>query len=76
MHSGADVEAFTAALNRDIEGDTSAPQPPSHSDTGGIYIYWASVCVFWLCFDFFDDWIKLVIWVVLICDKMITLFVL
>ncbi|KAH7847971.1 hypothetical protein Vadar_032224 [Vaccinium darrowii] len=27
MHSGADVEAFTAALNRDIEGDTSASQP-------------------------------------------------
>lgn len=23
MHSGADVEAFTAALNRDIEGDNS-----------------------------------------------------
>ncbi|KAK9270316.1 hypothetical protein L1049_025894 [Liquidambar formosana] len=31
MHSGADVEAFTAALNRDIEGDTSAPRP-SDSD--------------------------------------------
>ncbi|XP_042489959.1 transcription initiation factor TFIID subunit 4b-like isoform X2 [Macadamia integrifolia] len=28
MHSGADVEAFTAALNRDIEGDTSISQPP------------------------------------------------
>ncbi|XP_020093318.1 transcription initiation factor TFIID subunit 4b isoform X2 [Ananas comosus] len=29
MHSGADVEAFTAALNRDIGGDASAvPQPP------------------------------------------------
>ncbi|KAJ4955104.1 hypothetical protein NE237_011887 [Protea cynaroides] len=27
MHSGADVEAFTAALNRDIEGDTSTSQP-------------------------------------------------
>ncbi|KAL6995405.1 hypothetical protein U1Q18_005542 [Sarracenia purpurea var. burkii] len=26
MHSGADVEAFTAALNRDIEGDTSTSQ--------------------------------------------------
>ncbi|GAB4852301.1 hypothetical protein Ancab_016493 [Ancistrocladus abbreviatus] len=32
MHSGADVEAFTAALNRDIEGDTSTSQPPD-SDT-------------------------------------------
>lgn len=32
MHSGADVEAFTAALNRDIEGDTSASQP-SDSDS-------------------------------------------
>lgn len=27
MHSGADVDAFTAALNRDIEGDASASQP-------------------------------------------------
>ncbi|CBI19420.3 unnamed protein product, partial [Vitis vinifera] len=27
MHSGADVEALTAALNRDIEGDTSTSQP-------------------------------------------------
>lgn len=26
MHSGADVEAFTAALNRDIEGDSSGSQ--------------------------------------------------
>ncbi|KAD3641266.1 hypothetical protein R6Q59_003878 [Mikania micrantha] len=35
MHSGADVEAFTAALNRDIEGDnTSTSQPPTVSDTG------------------------------------------
>ncbi|XP_059633497.1 transcription initiation factor TFIID subunit 4b-like isoform X2 [Cornus florida] len=32
MHSGADVEAFTAALNRDIEGDTSNSQP-SDSDS-------------------------------------------
>ncbi|KAE8679908.1 hypothetical protein F3Y22_tig00111393pilonHSYRG00089 [Hibiscus syriacus] len=28
MHSGADVEAFQAALNRDIEGDASNSQPP------------------------------------------------
>ncbi|KAE8704142.1 hypothetical protein F3Y22_tig00110458pilonHSYRG00041 [Hibiscus syriacus] len=28
MHSGADVEAFQAALNRDIEGDASTSQPP------------------------------------------------
>lgn len=27
MHSGADVEAFQAALNRDIEGDASTSQP-------------------------------------------------
>lgn len=27
MHSGADVEAFTAALNRDIKGDASTSQP-------------------------------------------------
>lgn len=33
MHSGADVEAFTAALNRDIEGDSSTFQP-SDSDSG------------------------------------------
>lgn len=33
MHSGAAVEAFTAALNRDIAGDTSTSQP-SDSDTG------------------------------------------
>lgn len=33
MHSGADVEAFTAALNRDIEGDRSVSQP-SNLDNG------------------------------------------
>lgn len=33
MHSGADVEAFQAALNRDIEGDVSASQP-SEPDPG------------------------------------------
>ena len=39
MHSGADVEAFTAALNRYIEGDTSnnnnvtESQQPSTSTT-------------------------------------------
>uniref|UniRef100_A0A803MHQ7 CBS domain-containing protein n=1 Tax=Chenopodium quinoa TaxID=63459 RepID=A0A803MHQ7_CHEQI len=27
MHSGVDVEAFTAALNRDIEGDSSNSRP-------------------------------------------------
>ncbi|KAH0728690.1 hypothetical protein KY284_004555 [Solanum tuberosum] len=32
MHSGADVEAFTAALNRDIGGDNSQSQP-SDSDS-------------------------------------------
>ncbi|VVA23208.1 PREDICTED: mRNAion initiation factor [Prunus dulcis] len=32
MHSGADVEAFQAALNRDIEGDVSVSQP-SDSDS-------------------------------------------
>ncbi|XP_040966313.1 uncharacterized protein [Gossypium hirsutum] len=35
MHSGADVEAFQAALNRDIEGDASTSQPPD-SDTAPI----------------------------------------
>lgn len=33
MHSGADVEAFQAALNRDIGGDASASQP-SDSKSG------------------------------------------
>ncbi|XP_059631128.1 transcription initiation factor TFIID subunit 4b-like isoform X2 [Cornus florida] len=33
MHSGADVKAFTAALNRDIEGHTSTSQP---SDGGAV----------------------------------------
>ncbi|XP_010272131.1 PREDICTED: transcription initiation factor TFIID subunit 4b isoform X3 [Nelumbo nucifera] len=32
IHSGAEVEAFTAALNRDIEGDTSTSKP-SDSET-------------------------------------------
>ena len=31
MHSGADVDAFQAALNRDIGGDASSSQP---SDSG------------------------------------------
>ncbi|KAK2660156.1 hypothetical protein Ddye_006689 [Dipteronia dyeriana] len=35
MHSGADVEAFQAALNRDIGGDLSTSQP-SDSDSGNI----------------------------------------
>ncbi|GMH03172.1 hypothetical protein Nepgr_005011 [Nepenthes gracilis] len=35
MHSGADVEAFTAALNRDIQGDTTASQP-SDSDSAAL----------------------------------------
>ncbi|KAH6785089.1 hypothetical protein C2S51_037544 [Perilla frutescens var. frutescens] len=32
VHSGADVDAFTAELNRDIEGNTSTPQQPSDSN--------------------------------------------
>ncbi|KAK3029803.1 hypothetical protein RJ639_038245 [Escallonia herrerae] len=36
MHSGADVEAFTAALNRDIKGETSTSHP-SDSDTAAIF---------------------------------------
>ncbi|GER29932.1 transcription initiation factor [Striga asiatica] len=37
MHSGADVEAFTAELNRDIEGNAStSQQQPSDSDNGAI----------------------------------------
>ncbi|XP_078174053.1 TBP-associated factor 4 isoform X2 [Carex rostrata] len=36
MHSGADVEAFTAALNRDIGGDMDTIPGPSDSDTVGI----------------------------------------
>ena len=39
MHSGADVEAFQAALNRDIGGDTSTShsQQPSDSDNGTLF---------------------------------------
>ncbi|XP_073149610.1 transcription initiation factor TFIID subunit 4b isoform X2 [Henckelia pumila] len=33
MHSGADVEAFTAQLNRDIEGNTSTSQQPSDTNS-------------------------------------------
>ncbi|GFY86013.1 TBP-associated factor 4 [Actinidia rufa] len=33
IHSGADVEAFTAALNRDIGGDTSTSQPSDSDST-------------------------------------------
>ncbi|KAK6143274.1 hypothetical protein DH2020_023622 [Rehmannia glutinosa] len=37
MHSGADVEAFTAELNRDIEGNnTSTSQQPSDSDSAAL----------------------------------------
>jgi hypothetical protein len=36
MHSGADVEAFQAALNRDIGGDASTSQP-SDSDNGASF---------------------------------------
>ena len=36
MHSGADVEAFQAALNRDIGGDVSNLQPSDSSV--GIYL--------------------------------------
>ncbi|WOL16961.1 transcription initiation factor TFIID subunit 4b-like isoform X2 [Canna indica] len=34
MHSGADVDALSAALNRDIGGDLAAINPPSESDAG------------------------------------------
>ncbi|XP_009394763.1 transcription initiation factor TFIID subunit 4b isoform X6 [Musa acuminata AAA Group] len=34
MHSGADVEALSAALNRDIGGDPAALARPPESDTG------------------------------------------
>jgi hypothetical protein len=38
MHSGADVEAFQAALNRDIGGDASTSQP-SDSGNGATFLY-------------------------------------
>jgi len=38
MHSGADVEAFQAALNRDIGGDASNSHL-SDSDAGIHYLY-------------------------------------
>jgi hypothetical protein len=34
MHSGADVDAFTAALNRDIGGDVDTIPGASDSSTG------------------------------------------
>lgn len=34
MHSGAAVEAFQAALNRDIEGDVPAVSQAPESDAG------------------------------------------
>ena len=40
MHSGADVEAFQAALNRDIGGDSSTSHShsqPSDSDNGTLF---------------------------------------
>ena len=33
MHSGADVEAFTAALNREVEGSASASAAASSSSS-------------------------------------------
>ncbi|XP_042005368.1 transcription initiation factor TFIID subunit 4b-like isoform X3 [Salvia splendens] len=36
MHSGADVEAFTAELNRDIEGNTSMQEDPSDSNAAAL----------------------------------------
>lgn len=38
MHSGADVEAFQAALNRDIEGDASNSQQ-SGSNTSIVLLF-------------------------------------
>lgn len=65
MHSGADVEAFTAALNRDIEGDTSVVSHPSDSDTGEFnFIFWG---VFWLGLS------DLVKWGFKICAELDTL---
>lgn len=48
MHSGADVEAFTAALNRDIEGDSSV-------SNNGIELCFCSAC--FLNFDFFHNFV-------------------
>ncbi|KAK4481544.1 hypothetical protein RD792_012445 [Penstemon davidsonii] len=36
MHSGADVDAFTAELNRDIEGNSSTSQHPSDSESAAL----------------------------------------
>lgn len=42
MHSEADLEAFTAALNKNIKGDSSTSQP---SDSGrGIIYHLAFLC--------------------------------
>ena len=42
MHSGVDVEAFQAALNRDIGGDLSASLPGSDA---GICQFYSSFSV-------------------------------
>lgn len=34
MHSNTDIEAFTAALNRDIEGDNTSTSQNSDLDSG------------------------------------------
>lgn len=47
MHSGADVEAFTAALNRHIEGgDTSTSQPADSG--GGNHLRFSFTYISWL----------------------------
>lgn len=57
MHSGADVEAFTAALNRDIEGDNSGSNP-------GMDSCFCSACFFLFCFNF-DCFFTILLWIVI-----------
>lgn len=51
MPSGADVDAFTAALNRDIEGDTSTSRLPS-SDNGIQFCFNFVYCLIYVEWNF------------------------
>lgn len=53
MHSGADVDAFQAALNRDIGGDVSTSQPSdSESGMNSPYLYNIYIFLIFSCFYF------------------------
>lgn len=70
MHSGADVEAFTAALNRDIGGADNSQSQPSDSDSGKIISFFGSYSLFYsnqLIFVKFLIWIH---WIVHFIERL------